>query len=94
MALGTVVVAGREYEITGLRLRDGKLEITAHGRGPSPAVSDAPATVFGEDGLGICQAWRMTIPELTRRNDVTIHLPIQITHIDAPEGECNIVWTP
>jgi hypothetical protein len=92
MTLGTVVVAGRTYQITGLRLRDGQLHITAHGWGPSPAVSDQPAAVFGEDGQGICQSWHVDIPKLKVHQDVTIVLPIQITRLDAPEGESTIVW--
>ena len=92
MTLGTVVVAGRTYQITELRLRDGKFQVTAFGRGPSPAVSDEPATVFGEDGQGVCQSWHVSIPELGRHENVHIVLPIQITHVDAPEGEPEIAW--
>jgi hypothetical protein len=92
MTPGTVVIAGRTYQITGLRLRDGKLQITAYGGGPSPAVSDEPAAVFGEDGLGVCQSWHVTIPELGSHENVHIILPIQITHMDEPEGESKIIW--
>ena len=95
MAPGTVVIAGRTYEITSLRLRDGKLLITAYGQGPSPAVRDQPAAVFGDDGQGICQSWHVTIPGLSRHQDVTIELPVQITHMDAPGGEQAVItWLP
>lgn len=92
MAIGTVVVAGRTYQVTGLQLRNGELQITAHGWGPSPEVRDAPATVFGEDGQGVCQSWHISIPGLARNQDVTLTLPIRITHMDAPDGECEIFW--
>jgi len=93
MTLGTVVIAGRTYEITGLRLRDGQLQITAHGHGPSPAVSDQPAAVFGEDGQGVCQSWHVDIPKLAMHENAHITLPIQIIQIDAPEGErSTITW--
>ena len=80
--IGTVVIAGRTYQITGLRLICGQLHITAHARGPAPRITGQPATVFGEDGKGVCQSWDITIPELGRRDDVTVVLPIQITHLE------------
>ncbi len=92
MAYGTVVIAGQVYEIAGLRLRDGLLLITARGYGPSPEVRDAPATVFGEDGRGVCQAWHIRIPRLGRHQDVTIELPIHITEVEDQDGECVIAW--
>ena len=92
MTLGTVVIVGRTYQITGLRLLDGQLQVTAQGWGPSPAVTGEPVTIFGEDGLGVCQAWNIDIPALGSHQDATVILPIQITHIDTPSGPTRIIW--
>lgn len=91
MTLGTVVIAGRTYPITGLRLLDGKLQVTAHGWGPAPAVTGEPATIFGEDGLGVCQSWAIDMPRLSSHQDAWLILPIQITHIHA-DGPTTITW--
>jgi hypothetical protein len=80
--IGTVVIAGRAYHITGIRLHGGQLRITAHGRGPAPAASGQPATVFGDDGQGICQSWACDIPAVSRHQDVQITLPLQFTHLE------------
>lgn len=53
--LGRVVVDGRSYPVTRLRFTGGKLEIIAQRRGPDPAVSGLPVTVFGADGKGVFQ---------------------------------------
>ena len=85
VSLGTVVVAGRSYEVLRLRLICGQLHVVAYGRGPSPAVRDEPATVFGEDGRGVCQSWHVSIPSLGPHDDVTIVLPVQFTHLEVLE---------
>ena len=81
-ALGTVVIAGRTYPVTGLRLHNGQLQITAHGPGPVKAVTGQPATVFGDDGIGVCQSWNCDIPQLGADECVTIILPIQIARLE------------
>ncbi len=91
MTLGTVVIAGRTYQVTGLRLTGGTFQVTAHGQGPAPAVTGEPVTIFGEDGLGVCQSWAIDIPALGRHQDATITLPVQITHIHA-DGPTTITW--
>jgi hypothetical protein len=79
-ATGTVVIAGRVFPITQLQLRNGGLTIVASHPGPVPGCEGEPATVFGEDGQGICQSWRVTIP--ASACDVTIYLPLRITEIE------------
>ena len=63
--------------------------------GPSPAVSDQPATVFGEDGQGVCQSWKLSIPKLSRHQDATIVLPIAIVELEVPAGgeQQTTTWT-
>lgn len=80
--MGTVVIAGRTYQITGLKLHGGQLHIQAHGRGPAPAITGQPATVFGDDGQGVCQSWSCDMPELCTCQDVYITLPLQITYLE------------
>lgn len=82
--IGTVVVNDRTFQIERLMLRDGKLIIQAscidsraHG-----VVSGVPATVFGEDGRGVCQGWNFEIPATERHAHVSIELPIQITVLE------------
>lgn len=84
MSLGTVVVDGRSYRISGLELRRGLLFITAHGHPGvhAPASPDTPATVFGSDGQGICQGWKTPMPELDPELHVTIVLPIRIGSLE------------
>ena len=57
--LGTVVVEGRAYPVTGIRFTGGRLEITARRQGPDPAVSGPPVTVYGADGQGVFQGGRL-----------------------------------
>lgn len=52
---GLVVAMGYRFTITGLRLAEGQLMITAVAAGPVPAMENAPVTIFGEDGTGFCQ---------------------------------------
>lgn len=92
MAFGTVVVAGRTYVITGLRLRDGQLQITAYGQGPSPAITNEPVAVFGEDGQGVCQSWCLSLPKLGSHDNMHIILPLQLTHLDVLDAETKIEW--
>ena len=80
--MGTVVIAGRTYRVTRLRLHGGQLHIEAYARGPAPAITDQPATIFGDDGQGVCQSWNLSIPPLRARDDVTVILPLQFTHLE------------
>jgi hypothetical protein len=82
---GTVVVNGYVFAIVTLELREAKLFISARHDGPMPPCQDAPATVFGADGLGFCQSWNITIPPGAEfAHDVWVQLPIQITQIEVP----------
>lgn len=89
--MGTVVVAGRSYQVTGLALRGGRLEITASGPGPMVAVEDEPVTVFGADEQGVCQGWRISIPVIPAGRTATITLPLQITSIETLPGETTVI---
>ncbi len=81
---GTVVVDGRSYGIRGIELRGGLLLITATGISDThrDACPDTPATVFGQDGQGICQGWKTPMPELFPDMYVTIILPIRIASLE------------
>lgn len=81
---GTVVVDGRSYEVASMELRGGLLLITAHGVATVHAAAspDTPATVFGQDGQGICQGWKTPMPELFPGMYVTIVLPIRIASLE------------
>lgn len=89
MNLGTVVIEGYTYQITSIRFYGGKMIIRAFHDGPVPPCEGVPATVFGEDGQGICQAWNMTITkeELRGANCVTVWLPILIASLETVEDE-------
>lgn len=89
--MGRLVIAGRSYPVTGLALHDGMLEITALGRGPMAAVEDEPVTVFGADEQGICQGWRISIPEISARRTATITLPLRIATVETPPGETTVI---
>lgn len=81
---GTVVVDGRGYAITRIELRGGLMLITAYGFATTArdARPDAPATVFGQDGQGICQGWKTPMPELHPGLHVTVILPIRIASLE------------
>jgi hypothetical protein len=78
------MVDGRGYAITRIELRGGLLLITAYGMTiiHSPARPDVPATVYGQDGQGICQGWKTPMPELFPGQHVTIILPIRIASLE------------
>lgn len=80
---GTVVVAGRSYQVTRLELRRGLLWITATGRGPNPDLADEPTAVFGGDGQEVCQGWYVSIPATAADVTVTIMLPLRIAEIES-----------
>lgn len=82
--LGEIVVAGRRLPVVGLALRDGQLQITATIRATRdmPPVTDQPAAVFGADGQGVCQGWRVSIPEVPAGVDLTVVLPIRIASLE------------
>lgn len=49
------VVAGKRFDIKAVSLHDGQIHFTAYRNGPSGAVAGY-VTIFGSDGLGVCQA--------------------------------------
>lgn len=84
MIYGTVVVDGYTYQIRQLALRDRHLVIRAWRDGPVRPCNRAPATVYGEDGTGICQSWETTITAAEAASDhIGIELKILITHMEA-----------
>jgi len=89
MAIGTVVIDGRTYQVTRVRLHGGMLMLTAVHYGLVPPCRDAPAAVFGDDGQGVCQSWNVTItPEQLKPgpfgspDSVTVELPIRIATME------------
>ena len=91
MSLGTVVIDGCTYQITRMELRHGLLLITADGtaRTHRHALPDTPATVFGQDGQGICQGWKTPMPALHPGMHVTVILPIRIATLEPLDEELN-----
>lgn len=78
------MVAGRKLPITRLAFREGKLEITASVRTGTDwaPLHDVPAAVFGPDGRGVCQGWRLSVPWVRAGEHVTIILPIRIDSLN------------
>jgi hypothetical protein len=80
---GTVVVDGYKYWITTLRLRGNHIVFQASRHGPVRPITDEPAAVFGEDGLGICQSWLTTLTPAEAASDyITIEFRIRIDHME------------
>ena len=53
---GYIVVRGVQFPVTGIRLAQGKVILACTVPGPVAAYDAVtPVTVFGEDGLGVCQ---------------------------------------
>jgi hypothetical protein len=84
---GTVVIAGRAYAITRIRLAAGKITISCAAAGPQAAVDREPATVFGDDGTVICQGWAVSIPEVPAGARIEVVLPLVFQElVIAPDG--------
>ena len=80
---GTVTVDGYQYWITSLQLRGGHFVIQASRHGPVRACTGEPATVFGQDGIGICQSWLTTLtPQEAASGHITIEFRIRIDHME------------
>jgi hypothetical protein len=85
LMLGYLVAAGRRYEITGMRLRGGCLEICAEQPGPVPEMRNVPVAVFGDDGRGFAQGeggpgLGLTCQEVKEGQTAVITLRLQMTH--------------
>jgi hypothetical protein len=53
---GYVVLLGRRLPVMEMRLAHGRICLSCSIRGPVPAYDGTiPVTVFGEDGIGVCQ---------------------------------------
>lgn len=55
MSQGIVMARGYAFAITHVRLWGGQLEIEAERQGPTPAMENEPAAIFGADGQGLGQ---------------------------------------
>lgn len=80
--LGTLVMDGRTYRIARIELIGGQLVFTATGWGPARAVQNALLTVFGSDGVGVCQGWLVAMPEVKVGELITIIAPIRIMEMN------------
>ena len=49
------MVAGKRFDIKAMSLHGGQIHFIAYRDGPSEAVTGY-VTIFGSDGLGVCQA--------------------------------------
>lgn len=78
---GTVVIAGYVLAVTSVRLLNGQFEILAGRKGPVPALTGEPATVFGEDGRGILQGGTFTVREIGAGERLEIAITYQLDRI-------------
>jgi hypothetical protein len=60
MTKGHIIIGGRHFEVTDVRLRRGQVEVTFIIPGPAEPFS-GPISVFGEDGLGLWQGSDFTV---------------------------------
>ena len=80
---GTAVINGLTWDITDIRLDNGMFHIHAYHDGPVRPFTDQPATIYGQDGQGICQSWKTTLtPREAAADYITITLPIQINILE------------
>lgn len=80
---GHAVINGLHWTIRDIRLVNGQFHIHATRNGPVQPFTNMPATIFGEDGQGICQSWETTLtPTEAAANHITIILPIQINTME------------
>ena len=66
---GHAVIDGLRMPITGMSLQNGMIVFWASMQGPMAASGGIrPVTIFGEDGLGICQGdVSLSWPDLSKR---------------------------
>ena len=77
MSSGTIVVGGVAVPVTSITLAGGQIAVNARLQGPAPAAT-GPVTIFGEDGIGICQCSAMTWPVISDYNSVEIVVKLQV----------------
>ena len=85
---GTVVIAGHQLAVTSVRLKDGRFEIMAEKQGPVPALTDEPATVFGEDGRGILQGGMFTVREIGSHERLQVTVTWTVTTVTSEKTVC------
>jgi hypothetical protein len=74
--LGSLIVAGRRYEITRMAFNQGGIEVTAERTADDdhPHLEAAPMTVFGADGRGVFQGGTAHIPAHKRGERVRLEV--------------------
>lgn len=61
---GHIVCEGITVPIKKVEIWGGEIRITASRWGPVPAAKGGPVTIFGSDGLGLCQGSFLSWPEV------------------------------
>lgn len=80
---GMIVIAGHEFPVNSIRLRNGKYEIVATGYGPLPEFINEPITIFGEDGQGVAQGGLFNFRATGRGEHIMIIVPLRVTSVTA-----------
>lgn len=72
---GYVVVNGRCFPVTEMRLAGGKMCLTCAVQGPVPTFEGGAVTVFGADGIGVCQGDSLvTWPDVRPEDTLVVHI--------------------
>lgn len=69
MNKGTLVCGGVTFHIIDIRLVDSVLRLTATAPGPTPALTNEPVAIFGEDGKGFGQGGVLEYVRQSRKYD-------------------------
>lgn len=79
---GMVVIAGREFVINDIRLRNGQYEIIAIVQGPLPEFINEPMTIFGEDGQGVLQGGLFSYRAIECCERMIVTIPLRVTEVN------------
>jgi hypothetical protein len=80
--LGYIMADGIRVPVVRLQLRNSYIEITAERPGPVPKVTDAPVTVFGEDGIGIAQGSLISWHKVRDIDTLHVTVTFQLTRVE------------
>lgn len=77
MRLGSLLVEGRLFPITSIRLADGVIEFVANGFGPLPTLDSAAVTLIDVDGNGVGQVPEGLTLEIPARPSDTVTIVVR-----------------
>jgi len=81
VSLGHLIAGGLRFEVTSVRLRDGRIVIETARRGPVESMSGVPVTLFGADGQGIFQGGELVIPGAPEGSQCIVRAGVRIETI-------------